>query len=58
MNFVLAQLSQVDGFYTLDLPCPAFPNVVLAGSIQESGDYTEKDYGGGDYIEGDYGYAS
>ena len=58
LSFVLTQLSQADGFKTLDHPCPAFPNVVLAGGNQGPDDHAEKDYGGGAYFEGGYGYAS
>ena len=58
MSFVLTQLSQADGFKTLDHPCPAFSDVDLAGGDQDFDDYTEEDYGGGAYFEGDYGYAS
>ena len=58
MSFVFTQLSQADGFYTQDLPCPAFPDVDFAGAAQDLGEYAEEDYGGEDYFEGDYGYAS
>ena len=58
LSFVLTQLSQADGFKTLDHPCPAFSDVDLAGGDQDFSDYTEKDYDGGAYFEGGYGYAS
>ena len=54
MSFVLTQLSQADGFKTLDHPCPAFSDVDLAGGDQDFGDYTEEDYGGGAYFEEGY----
>ena len=58
MSFVLTQLSQADGFKTLDLPCLAFSDVDLAGGYQDFDDYMEEDYGGGAYFEGGYGYAA
>ena len=58
LSFVLTQLSQGDGFKTLDHSCPAFSNVDLAGGDQDFIDYTEEDYGGRAYFEGGYGYAS
>ena len=58
MSFVLTQLSQADGFKTLDHPCLAFSDVDLAGGDQDFGDYMEEDYGGRAYFEGGYGYAS
>ena len=58
LSFVLTQLSQADGFKTLDHPCPAFPNVDFVRGKQDLGEYTEEDYGGGAYFEVGYEYAS
>ena len=58
MSFVLTQLSQADGFKTLDRPYPAISDVDLAGGDQDFDDYTEEDYDGRAYFEGGYGYAS
>ena len=54
MSIVLAQLSQADGVYTLDIRCPDYQYGDV-GDGQADGDYHDYD---GAYDEEGFGFAS